>query len=422
MHNAEQLHEAGVAFLSSNDFRLGPRNLGVPLGGSFPLLDFALRGAPMENVRQNLLASLEECERSKKRFALISAENALGTAPNLSDRLPEFFEQAIKRFDIRLIAYVRRPDEWLTSAWKQWGMKVGDLSEWFVRACLKPEPSFGAGLEAWQQALGAREKIYCNILSSVCLFGGNIISDFLKHSLGDLAIELKETPNANVSPPAAWINLLFESKATLFSNEDDISFGQFLETLIAKDDGRERNVDEILTAEGRTRITRIFRHDIERLIEGFIPDKIEARRYFGLDLCPSGSEMASPYAVPEMTEYLRGAFLPQGKAAIEQAFRAVVLGAMRGFDKRLSTIVDLMEKQAEVYESKLSELRSVANEAAEAVQLLRRDIEQHRTLTASLRSEVKSAIDAIVALQAGVLVRPDPAHRVPLDQQSLDEP
>lgn len=378
LHNAEALHEAGVAFVSSTDFTVSPRNQGTQFGGSFPLEYFAAQGAAEAGARQNLLASLEECEAAGKRFAIISAENALATVPALAHRLPMFFEHIVDRFDVKLVAYVRRPEEWLVSAWKQWGMKATDPADWLAQCCLNLQPSFGAGLEAWKLALGGNERIYCNILAGACLAGGNILRDFQMHTLGDLPVELRQTPNANLSPPAAWLRLLSENRATLFSSGHDNGFEQFLETLIAGDDGRERNVDEILTAEGRARIIQFFRQDIERLVEGFIPDKVAARKYFRLDQYPSQPETTLPGTAVEMAEYLRGALLPQDTAAIEQAFRAVMLGAIYSFDRRLSAMADHMHKQAEAYANGISLLHSAADKTAEIAQSLRQEIDQLR--------------------------------------------
>jgi hypothetical protein len=196
-----------------------------------------------------------------------------------------------------------------------------------------------------------------------------------------------------------------------------------LETLIAVDDGRERNIDEILTAEGRMRISRIFRQDIERLIEGFIPDKITARKYFRLDRDPGGIEVALPKTTAEMIEYLRDVVLPQDKAAIERAFRAVMLAAMHNFDKRLSAINNIMARRAEIEERDIAALRSIVNETTEALRLLRPDAEQQRMLNVPAWSDIVLRLDAIASLQAELLAhakvcRPDTS---PLNCGSLEE-
>ena len=347
-HNAAALHEAGVSLVSSVDFTLSPNNREVPLGSSFALEDFAVSGAPVETARRNLLASIEQCASSGRRFAVISAENALGLSPQATpDRYPLFFKDIIDRFDVRLIAYARRHDEWLTAAWKQWGVKsnVGSFNDWVIRHCLDREPSFVARLETWQRALGADGKVYCNILSQNCLTERSLTRDFLEHAFGVLPVALADIPNANLSPPAAWLSLLSENRATLYSNPHDLDIEAYVETLIATDDGNERVMNDLLTAEGRARILWLFRHDAKRLIDGFLSDKATARKYFHLDLETGPSEAAEPRTVAEMTRYLSGAVSPQEIAEIERAFRGVMLGAMRRMDKHLSTLVALTARQ-----------------------------------------------------------------------------
>jgi hypothetical protein len=398
-HNAVALHEAGISLVSSVDFTLRPNNLGVPLGGSFALEEFKVQGAPMETARRNLLASIEECASSGQRFAVISAENALGLSPQAHpDGYPLFFKDVIDRFDVRVIAYTRRHDEWLTAAWKQWGVKgnVASFEDWLVRHCLELAPSFTVGLEAWQRALGADGKVYCNILSETCLAGRSLARDFLEHAFGALPVALQDIANANLSPPAAWLSLLFENRATLYSNAHDVDIEAYLETLIATDDSNERVMNDLLTAEGRNLILRLFRHDIERLVDGFLADKVEARKYFRLDLEPE--EAVPPRTAAEMTRYLAGAVNPHETAEIERAFRGVMLGAMRRMDKHLSTVIGLTTSQMTEREDRFTFLRAALQETVEAVQRLRQDFDEQRRLQEQRWADLRSRIDAIAVV------------------------
>ena len=418
-HNAAALHEAGISLVSSVDFTLRPGNREVPLGGSFALEDFAVQTAPVEAARRNLLASIEECASSGRRFAVISAENALGLSPQAkADRYPLFFKEVIDRFDVRLVAYARRHDEWLTAAWKQWGItgNIASFHDWLVRHCLERAPSFAAGLDAWQRVLGSDGKVYCNILSDVCLTERSLTRDFLEHAFGVLPVALEDPPNANLSPPAAWLSLLSENRATLYSNAHDLDIEAYVETLIATDDRNERVMNELLTAEGRTRILRLFRGDIERLIDGFLSDKVEARKYFRLDLETEPSEAALPSrTAADIARYLAAATNPMETAEIERAFRGVMLGAMRRMDRQLSALVGLTTSQMPEEESRFAVLRIALQETLEAVERLRQDFEEQRSLQEQRWADLRSRIDAIAAMTDGSQAPSATPDRKPAD-------
>jgi len=115
----------------------------------------------------------QSCQRAGATRMLISAEN-------LADAdLAVHFKELPTIFDkITVIYYIRRPDEWLLSSWKQWKMKIGLSLERVIKAHLKqPRTKYKDVLEAWQESLPAADFIVRS-LKREHLVEGDLLADF----------------------------------------------------------------------------------------------------------------------------------------------------------------------------------------------------------------------------------------------------
>jgi hypothetical protein len=89
---------------------------------------------------------LKICEKGEYRGAVISSENL---CTPLGAKL---FKGLADIFKLHVIYYVRRQDEWIESAWKQWGLKTGaDICEYAKTQIQLGQPDYLGRIKAWKK-------------------------------------------------------------------------------------------------------------------------------------------------------------------------------------------------------------------------------------------------------------------------------
>ena len=178
--------------------------------------------------RLNVLANTWEkfarkMERAAKTTAIISAES-LSSNPAYA----EFFESAVHHFQIHVIAYFRRQDEWIASAWKQWPMKSGVPLEDYARQCMAAKsPRFLDVFERWKR-IADPGNICIKPLADRFLNPQGLAKDFaetagIHHDLLDY-----DMPVVNSTFDYSILSIL-QSKPSIFRNGHDNELFHYLD-------------------------------------------------------------------------------------------------------------------------------------------------------------------------------------------------
>lgn len=162
-------------------------------------------------------------ERAGKTTAIISAES-ISSNPAYT----EFFESATPHFQIHVIAYIRRQDDWIASSWKQWPMKSGISLEDYARQCMATKsPRFLDVFESWKR-IADPENIRIKPLSDRFLHPQGLAKDFaetagIQH--GSLDYEM---PVVNSTFDYSILSIL-QSKPAVFRNVHDNALFNYLD-------------------------------------------------------------------------------------------------------------------------------------------------------------------------------------------------
>lgn len=215
--NCEALREQGL-IVPSHDFTFARR-----VAGSHVFAFEELFRNPQG--RQQLESAIEVLADSQAdvKAILLSAEN-LAANP----AAPHLFAGLVDRFDVRVILYVRRQDEYILSTWQQWHSKIGDdFWAWAISA-VGQLGNWRNYIEQWETVV-PRERITVRVFERAKLDGGDVILDYY-NQLG------LETPIGELQYPGTRVNPSFSDAITemvmgnklIFDNAHDNDFYNFV--------------------------------------------------------------------------------------------------------------------------------------------------------------------------------------------------
>lgn len=143
-------------------------------------------------LKTDLEQVLIQAEQKSLNTIVISAEN-------LADiYFSDLLGPLIASQDIEILYYVRKPDDWLISAWKQWGFKQGiNLENYIDRNIASRRTLFRNVIEAYLAAF-PDAKFHVNLISKAFLHDGDLLSD-VNHSLKIDTSNLHSVRNSNES-------------------------------------------------------------------------------------------------------------------------------------------------------------------------------------------------------------------------------
>jgi hypothetical protein len=174
--NLDSLRSKGF-LVANNDFAFPETGKAAanPVGALEQLHDQGEAGAQRIQARLRELHARLTTKGSGFDKAVISAENLCN--PGFSTA----FAPALDLFDVHLIYYVRRQDEWLISAWKQWGIKAGkSLDEFCLEGTKTRYPAFTVALQRWEPFA---TQVRLKPLHKSALHQGGVTQDFA-HAIG----------------------------------------------------------------------------------------------------------------------------------------------------------------------------------------------------------------------------------------------
>ena len=152
-----------------------------------------------------------------------AAATVVLSAENLSNPLgfERLFEDLVGRFNISIVLYVRRQDEFLEASWQQWDVKLGgSLLSWMIRNVGR-RGDWSATVEPWARAFGD-EHIIARVHDRSRLVLGDSFLDFCD-VLGQDPAEFAAagTTNPGLTP---MLSRMVEGNVGLFDGPHDQGF------------------------------------------------------------------------------------------------------------------------------------------------------------------------------------------------------
>jgi len=152
---------------------------------------------------------------------IVSAENLINP-----DGFPVLFTDLKALFDIKIVAYVRRQDDYLISAWQQWYLKYFESFEEYVNAMGSRVDWFQA-LEGWCKEFG-KDSMSVRVFERDKLVNGNAIDDFAQITSIDMSRTEPVREKINRSLDEKFNNVDNKYRSELFDSIHDNQFYQFL--------------------------------------------------------------------------------------------------------------------------------------------------------------------------------------------------
>jgi len=234
-----------------------------------------------ENLTRRLSAEIAPLlKRKGQHLAILSAENLAN--PGMADLLAGLDSQC----DVSVVFYLRPQLQWIPSAWKQWGLKMGASLSDFVAQCVDTRtPAFKRDIESWKSTLPAAN-IHVRFLIPELLAGSNPAHDFFNLlGLSEKGYEF-ESEARNPSLDVSVLHVLSKNPH-LFSDVHDNSLTLPLTRALSKK-FRSTNI-QMLSAEQEARIEECFRDENRWLLNTYCNDA-DVDRIYGMHFMPSKAE------------------------------------------------------------------------------------------------------------------------------------
>ncbi len=216
--NSLALRAEGI-IIPDNEFRVADKIQGYHVFGFGELLKSPLEG------RKRLEDAIDAVDVAYPRATaiLLSAEN-LAANP----AAPSLFENLVKRYDTKVIVYIRRQDEYILSSWQQWYSKISaDFWAW-VSSVVGILGNWRAYLENWETVI-PRDKITVRIFERSRLEGGDVIADFYSMLGISKPLSALSYPEGTVNPSFSdAIMDLVKGNELIFRNVHDNDFYDFV--------------------------------------------------------------------------------------------------------------------------------------------------------------------------------------------------
>lgn len=213
------------------------------------------------------LATIREKYSSSNKTVLISAENLVNqlnkpSGRNVHETLAENFS------DYKVVYYIKRQDDFILSAWQQWGYKRGLNIQKFIGQCLKVRnPNYLAVVDFFESFYG-KGSLDVTPLDVDFLFGGDLLSDFfIKLGVNKpFDVPGNAIENKSLNPHICELFLKFDF---LFDDIHDEFLKYRLSRLVKDSPGLFMRDDDYLPVKARRRIMNAFHKDNNLISERF---------------------------------------------------------------------------------------------------------------------------------------------------------
>ncbi|WP_110708377.1 hypothetical protein [Salinicola sp. CR57] len=215
------------------------------------------------------LASWQESPLWRDATFVISAENLINhllgpIGEGIHRVLAEYFD------DVKVIYYIRRQDDYLLSAWQQWGFKEGkSFAEYSQEALRRANPHYLAVGQAFGRLYGAAH-VTVRPLQAEALRGGELLTDFFAHLVEDPSTLSFNQDRSNLSLNPFFCEILAGYQGLFRDIHDDRLKQRLIRTLGAGNELFQRERD-FMDPEMARRIMTHHREENARLQQQFFP-------------------------------------------------------------------------------------------------------------------------------------------------------
>ena len=257
--NHKALRDRGYLFADLGfRFPTDGKSAANPVGELERLKEQGAAGVQETTLRMQALHAQLTARGARFDKAVISAENLCNPG------FAELFAPTLPLFDVRLVYYIRRQDEWLISAWKQWGIKDGkSLDEFCLEGTATRYPAFTVCLKRWEKLVSS---VHLRPLHKSGLFEGSVTKDFAR-AIALPPDGLVHPGIRNASFDASVLEVLRHCPQ-LFQHRDDDRIFRFLESFLSKEIEPMR---ALLAPETRRRLYDYFESENRALHGRFFP-------------------------------------------------------------------------------------------------------------------------------------------------------
>lgn len=201
-----------------------------------------------------------------------NASTIVLSAENLCNPMgfQNIFRKLCNRFDMRIVMYVRRQDDFLESAWQQWEVKRGgSLLAWVIN-CIGIHGNWWNILAPWADAFG-NERTVVRIFDRRRLVGGDVFKDFCD-VLGVDASSLQSPGEVNtrLSP---LLSRLVEGRDYLFAGPHDSEFYDALRTLAKELVEKNKGVAPLFSSDEAEAVMLRYEASNDRFRQRYLPEE-----------------------------------------------------------------------------------------------------------------------------------------------------
>jgi hypothetical protein len=216
-------------------------------------------------VRARLREIHNDIVRNRRRGLIISAENLINSAD-----FARLFVRSVDIFDIHVVVYVRRQDDYAIAAWNQWYFKENDdFLSW--------SNSVKGSLGNWDISIQRWERQFPDVTYDVHVFqrnrlvDGNVVTDFLK--IVGVSPEIVRLPSDRINATLNEVAMrVAQRNRELYDGLHDSRFSEFIRDLGGK--AATERVQTGLYFDGDARVEFLAAYDDanERLRARHFPD------------------------------------------------------------------------------------------------------------------------------------------------------
>lgn len=225
--------------------------------------------------KQDISSLQEKLETIKKKYAdqdvsvLISAENLVNQLSNSSGL--KIHQTIFKYFEThKVLYYIRRQDDFIMSAWQQWGYKNGMLLEEFVsKSLITRNPNYRLVSSAFSNIYGY-ENVNVIPLEAGYLKGSGLLSDFFSRlgiSESEFVEPSADDDNRSLNP---YVCESLSKVSYLFKDIHDESIKIQLKNLSKNHPGLFMKANGYLSTVLRNKIENFYQKDNQFVEENFI--------------------------------------------------------------------------------------------------------------------------------------------------------
>ncbi|MGF6645081.1 hypothetical protein [Paraburkholderia sp. GAS82] len=216
-------------------------------------------------VRRRLAALKEEMIRSNLHTLVISAENL-----SVQHAFSSLFAEEKAHFDVHIVAYIRRQDEYLSSAWGQWYVKAYESIDEYLAARVPVDGDWYAMLSPWLRDFG-RDRVHVRRFDRKSMYNTDVVDDFITITGLPVDASHKRVGVINESNDERLIALAHHVRDE-FSSIHDTSFYDVMNGVLGKENRPKKSKPYLFDRTTRLRILDAYAGSNEKVKTTFFPE------------------------------------------------------------------------------------------------------------------------------------------------------